>query len=203
MGRYIPIDILERVQEAIFITDEEGRVELCNPAAAALLKRDRAEIEGRHCWEITRFRSAEGKLLCNPKCAVQRQARRGKLPHSQPALLPSSEGVPVKLEVVSIPVSPPRGSRLAILHVLSPSPDLFAKGIPSTDRRGNGDRLECLSPREKEVLGQLARGMSTEEVAGALFLSATTVRNHVRSILSKLHVHSRIEAVLTSVAGQR
>ena len=39
MGRYVPADVLEHVGHAVFITDEVGRVEFCNSAAAALLKR--------------------------------------------------------------------------------------------------------------------------------------------------------------------
>ena len=52
-----------------------------------------------------------------------------------------------------------------------------------------------LTPREVEVLSLLVRGASTEEVAGQLFLSLHTVRNHVRNILAKLGVHSKVQAV--------
>jgi DNA-binding NarL/FixJ family response regulator len=51
-----------------------------------------------------------------------------------------------------------------------------------------------LSPREWEVMELLAGGASTEEAAGALFLSPTTVRVHVSSVLKKLRVSSREEA---------
>jgi two-component system, NarL family, response regulator LiaR len=52
-----------------------------------------------------------------------------------------------------------------------------------------------LSPREWEVLDLLCDGRSTEEVARQLVLSVETVRSHVKSILRKLHVASRREAV--------
>ena len=52
-----------------------------------------------------------------------------------------------------------------------------------------------LTPREREVLGLLAEGLSTEEIVGRLVLSPHTVRNHIRRILSKLDAHSRLEAV--------
>jgi len=202
MGRYVPVEILERVHDPIFITDERGRVELCNSAAAALLNCGRADLEGRRCWEITGLRSPEGKPLCSPHCLVQRKARKGLLPASHPALLQIGAGRALRLDVVSFAVSPPRGRRLAILHVLTPSSDPPVQDCPEEGRRGNGDRLNSLSPREHEILTQLASGRHTEEIAQALFLSAATVRNHVRSILSKLNVHSRIEAVLTSFSTQ-
>ena len=51
-----------------------------------------------------------------------------------------------------------------------------------------------LSPREREVMEHLGRGESTEEVAAALFLSPTTVRVHVSSVLRKLRVKDRASA---------
>jgi DNA-binding CsgD family transcriptional regulator len=52
-----------------------------------------------------------------------------------------------------------------------------------------------LSGRELEVLGRLAEGMGTQEIAKALGLSPNTSRNHIQHILDKLQVHSRLEAV--------
>lgn len=53
-----------------------------------------------------------------------------------------------------------------------------------------------LTPRELEVLQLMADGRRNEEIATQLFLSIQTVKNHVRSIYSKLSVESRVEAVL-------
>jgi DNA-binding CsgD family transcriptional regulator len=52
-----------------------------------------------------------------------------------------------------------------------------------------------LTPREIEVLQELSGGKSTGEVADALGISPLTVQSHVKSILAKLGVHSKIEAV--------
>ncbi|MCU4185682.1 response regulator transcription factor [Acidiferrimicrobium sp. IK] len=56
-----------------------------------------------------------------------------------------------------------------------------------------------LTARELEVLKLVARGMSNKEVADRLFISENTVKNHVRNILEKLHLHSRMEAVMYAV----
>ena len=53
-----------------------------------------------------------------------------------------------------------------------------------------------LTDRELEVLKLVAEGMSNREIAGELFISENTVKNHVRNILEKLHLHSRMEAVV-------
>ncbi|MHB1930733.1 MAG: response regulator [Acidimicrobiales bacterium] len=56
-----------------------------------------------------------------------------------------------------------------------------------------------LTARELEVLKLVARGLSNREVAEELFISENTVKNHVRNILEKLHLHSRMEAVMYAV----
>jgi len=53
-----------------------------------------------------------------------------------------------------------------------------------------------LSPRESEVLDLLATGATTQQIASELFVSVTTVRNHIQRILVKLGAHSKLEAVV-------
>jgi len=53
---------------------------------------------------------------------------------------------------------------------------------------------EKLTPREQEVLALLARGYLYKEIAANLGISINTLRNHLRTIYDKLHVHSRTEA---------
>jgi len=56
-----------------------------------------------------------------------------------------------------------------------------------------------LTDRELEVLKLVAQGMSNREIASELYISENTVKNHVRNILEKLHLHSRMEAVVYAV----
>jgi DNA-binding NarL/FixJ family response regulator len=56
--------------------------------------------------------------------------------------------------------------------------------------------MQDLTAREKEVLGLLASGNTPKEVAAKLDISWQTVRNHIRFIYDKLHVHTRTDAVL-------
>ena len=55
--------------------------------------------------------------------------------------------------------------------------------------------VEALTEKEREVLGYLAALLSTEEIAGAMFVSVNTVKTHVRSILRKLAASRRNEAI--------
>jgi RNA polymerase sigma factor (sigma-70 family) len=56
-----------------------------------------------------------------------------------------------------------------------------------------------LTPREKEVLQALAEGLDSKEIAQQLGISTVTERNHVASILAKLGVHSRLQAMTFAV----
>jgi LuxR family maltose regulon positive regulatory protein len=59
----------------------------------------------------------------------------------------------------------------------------------------DGQVIEPLTAKEQEVLGHLAELLSTEEIAATMFVSVNTVRTHIRSILRKLAVTRRNEAV--------
>jgi len=56
-----------------------------------------------------------------------------------------------------------------------------------------------LTDRELEVLRYVAQGLNNREIAKQLFISENTVKNHVRNILEKLQLHSRMEAVMYAV----
>jgi two-component system NarL family response regulator len=57
----------------------------------------------------------------------------------------------------------------------------------------------ALTQRELEVLKLVAKGQSNREIGDELYISENTVKNHVRNILEKLHLHSRMEAVIYAV----
>ena len=56
-----------------------------------------------------------------------------------------------------------------------------------------------LSPREVEVLRLLARGKTNQQIAGALLVSVSTVKKHVCSVISKLRVSDRTQAIVKAV----
>jgi DNA-binding NarL/FixJ family response regulator len=69
----------------------------------------------------------------------------------------------------------------------------FAASAPDPTRR---HEIERLSEREREVLVEIARGRSNDEIAQRLFIEEATVKSHVSSILLKLGLHSRVQAVI-------
>ena len=75
------------------------------------------------------------------------------------------------------------------------SPEITAKVLQAV-RRSQADRNRgLLSDREVEVLKCLARGQTTAQIAGVLFISENTVKTHIRHILEKMEVNNRAEAV--------
>jgi DNA-binding NarL/FixJ family response regulator len=70
----------------------------------------------------------------------------------------------------------------------------FASMIKKGDERQRVP-LPRLTDRELQVLKLVARGLNNREIARQLYISENTVKNHVRNILEKLQLHSRMEAV--------
>jgi DNA-binding CsgD family transcriptional regulator len=87
------------------------------------------------------------------------------------------------------PVASRRGGAV-VTHLDITAPPI----VPVRGGLGSG-----LGPRELEVLRLMAAGMPNKVIAGRLYISLNTVRNHVKSVLHKLGAHSKLEAVATAV----
>lgn len=89
------------------------------------------------------------------------------------------------------------GTEIAVLSVPDRcSPEQLVALVPGPRRRGRHPRTRdrSLTARERQVLVLLAQGRRNREIAEELFIAENTVKNHVRSILDKLVVGSRVEA---------
>jgi DNA-binding NarL/FixJ family response regulator len=88
-----------------------------------------------------------------------------------------------------------RGEALLAPTVTRRLLDRFAGALPGSPE-AEPSELATLTEREREVLGLMAGGLSNAELAERLFLSETTVKTHVSSILRKLAVRDRVQAVV-------
>jgi DNA-binding NarL/FixJ family response regulator len=67
------------------------------------------------------------------------------------------------------------------------------------ERREVQTRFATLTEREREILRHVAQGQRNDDIAASLFISPQTVQTHVRNVLGKLGVHSKLEAVALAV----
>ena len=83
------------------------------------------------------------------------------------------------------------------------SPEMTSKLVMKLRRdsyaAANAPDVDALTPREREILAWLARGVSNKEIARALDLAESTVKVHVQSVLSKLNIKSRVQAAVFAV----
>jgi DNA-binding NarL/FixJ family response regulator len=73
---------------------------------------------------------------------------------------------------------------------------VFGLADPAHEPTAAAGTAPHLTPRQQDVLRYLAAGSSTAQIAARLGIANETVRNHVRGIMQRLGVHSRLEAVL-------
>jgi DNA-binding NarL/FixJ family response regulator len=95
---------------------------------------------------------------------------------------------------------------LAAIHTIAAGDSLLSPSVTRTviERMahqptlevGSSDRLDELTPREREVLELLARGLSNGEIATELVIEESTVKTHVKRIMMKLRLRDRIQAVI-------
>ena len=204
-----PLDIVGSTADAAFAVDERGRIVIWNRGAEALLGYQASGILGRSCATVFCGRDVFGNRFCDPACAVQRMVLAHEAVSSFRLYLRKESGsaVPVAVSIITVPG--PKASQHTVIHLLHPISDTVtsaahAASLMSPAFAGSTDTLARphaalsnlpLTEREVEILRVLADGRSTKDIADSLYISVTTVRNHVQNILRKLEVHSKVEAV--------
>ena len=77
----------------------------------------------------------------------------------------------------------------------APMSSQIARKVVTTFQEKTDKGLEELSPREREILEHLAKGLLYKEISAELGISQETVRKHVYNVYEKLHVSNRVEAI--------
>jgi DNA-binding NarL/FixJ family response regulator len=117
------------------------------------------------------------------------------------AVLAGATGLLRKTEaVVNIASTVRRAHRGEALH----PPDEVEGAMRRLRHRRDQDddgarRLERLTPREVQILGLMAEGQTPEEITGTLGMSPNTLRTHMQNVLTKLGVHSKMEALVLAI----
>jgi PAS domain S-box-containing protein len=171
---------MEAVGFPAYLIDANGRISALNPAAQDLVGDQRGRL-------------ASSVVAAEDVDEVRRQVARKLLKPAQTDAFVSirdADGDLRRAEISSVSLLDGTGHIVGIfglVHVLDVPP-------------ARDDHTDYhLTPRQREILAQLVRGHSTEQIASSLGIAPDTVRNHIRRLLRALGVHSRLEAVALAV----
>jgi DNA-binding CsgD family transcriptional regulator len=176
-------DALERLRVPLFAIDRNMTIRWLNRASREIV----GDREGEPFTEVL---EASSVPVANRAFAQKTVGNVASTEYD--VSLRRSDGTLVRAEISSIP-----------FHGEGSIAGVF--GLAAIDEQAPPPRATdgevTLTPRQAQVLHLLARGCSTEQMADELGVADDTIRNHVRAILRRLGVHSRLDAVI--VAYQR
>jgi PAS domain S-box-containing protein len=212
-SKALPVDIYAKTADGVYAVNSRQRIVYWSPTAQQILGWKPDEVVGQHCYEVITGGDYEGQRFCRRNCPIVTAARKAKFVGNYDLLSHRKDGSPIWLNVSII--LPPESGRNAIsaVHVFRDvserrrSEQLAQTTLETVARfsAGTEGQVEtrpypppgpALTQRELEVLRLLASGVPTEDIATTLGVSRSTARNHIESILAKLGVHSRLQAVV-------
>lgn len=187
-----------------WITGSDGNIHWINERAQELLGRSPDEVIGQPCHGIVCGTTPKGDPLCGPRCSIPRKVELGHEIEPVAMRIPGRDGKDSFVKVVVIAAEGVVDGEYQLVHcVVDENKEerlrrYIDKVVHRTPHAGREPkRLDDfkLTDREKQILSMLARDETLHGIAETLCVSYVTVRNHVQHILSKLGVHSILEAV--------
>lgn len=172
------------------------------PDAYAVVERQRPDV----CIMDVQFPEHDGieataELVARYGCRVLLLTGATDANTLSAALAAGASGFVHKAE--EIPTIVRAVQRVAKGDVVVETPRLSDPSERQPARSASSQRLlELLTRREREVLELIVRGVGTQEIADQLHVSYSTARTHTQSILTKLGVHSRLEAAAFAVGNR-
>jgi PAS domain S-box-containing protein len=185
--------LLRDTAAGVCAVDAEGRVALWNRSAEHIVGYTAREVVGRLCCQIFAGGDGAGAPLCYNSCHVETAGDRSASSRHFELMTRTKAGAPVRLAVDALLVPDARGECSAVVHLFRD--DDVTRDVRRASADGSAALEAALTPREREVFRLVATGANTRAIATELRVSPATVRNHVQSLLGKLGVHSRLEAV--------
>lgn len=203
--------LLEGTAEAAILIDSNGIIAGCNKAAAKFFGLNENDFIGKPCQEVVLGTDECGRK-CSETCTIQKRAQ-----HHQPI---NSYDIQVKTKEnmqwcnVSVLIADEANSTDPYtIHIIRPQDfqkkleflvrDFVVKetNLPANNVKEVLSAKKTpivnveLTKREIEILQLLANGDTSAKVAKKLFISTSTVNNHIQHIMQKLNAKSRLEAI--------
>jgi PAS domain S-box-containing protein len=206
---------LTSTADGAFVINEQQEIIYWNQAAQKILGYMFDEVVGQPCYEVLTGCDDQGRLICHEHCRVAVTVfKNGTLTDFDANVRTKADEFRwVNMSTFTFPTNG-GGTGRVLVHlfrdvthrkqqeqfidqVLAAAKDLqnhaSSQILSSTPVES---QPTTLTDREGEVLSLLAQGLSTNEIARSLSITSSTVRNHIRNILQKFHVHNRLEAVI-------
>jgi len=200
----IVTDLLQQIAhtcDGVFAVDGNHRIIFWSKAAQALLGYPAKQVLGMSCHQLIQGRDCQGEPTCEGRCFHLEQLRRGRWVPSQDMQTRTKDGCVVWINMSTIGIQARNRKLSALIHIFREVPRPVQECGSEEDSAPDLTELipapeqAPLTRQERNVLRLLAYGTRTGMMAEELGISPITVRNHIQSILRKLKVHSRLEAV--------
>jgi PAS domain S-box-containing protein len=166
---------LEEISVPAYVIDSTGRIRWLNDAAKELV----GDVTGRMFTSVV-----DPEDIPRAKSRFQRNLH-GEGHRDFAIDIVCADGSEQVVEISSVPLRS-RHRAIGMFGLVRPRSE-SGERVPKIDGR--------LTSRQREILGMLADGASTEQIARELHLSRETVRNHIRHISKRLKTSSRLESV--------
>ena len=188
----------------VWVTDPNGNISYVNERAHVLLGASAADSVGLPCHEFIAGHTQAGKAFCELNCPVRFLVSMGREVSPFSLRVKNADGQDHGVRLVVIAAHRREHERPHIVHCIvdEDREDRVRRYLDRIATRSHTppptshpvDRFH-LTQREKQILQLLVNDRTLHQIADELFLSYSTVRNHVQHILHKLGVHSILEAV--------
>ena len=193
-------DILSNLKTAdgIFVTDEHQRVICWSESAERIRGIPESDALGRRCYEVLVGTDFSGQPFCRTECPIIRNARKQRAVRDYELVVKDRAG---RRRLISNSILLWPGERdHAVVHLFREMKS--RKPLPAIRRPGGAKSADTsptpVSRREHEVLQLAATGLRTAEIAESLGVSVYTARNQLSSVMRKLNVRSRVEAIIVA-----
>jgi PAS domain S-box-containing protein len=198
--------LFSETADGVFISAPSGEILFCNKAAETILEASAQQVVGQECREFFNGRDSNGNQLCQWPCPLKMSMSRGDLIQHFEMATRTRTGKPLWIDVSCVALPCDDNQPPTVVHLFRDVTSshqlevLVRQQLAQTQLTTNEKTVSPvpigeLTRRELQIITLMRTGATTAAIAEQLFISKTTVRNHIQNIFSKLNVHSRLEAV--------
>ena len=192
--------------DGVFVSAPSGEILFCNRAAETILEASARQVVGQKCGEFFNGRDSNGNQLCQWPCPLKMTLSRGDLIQHFEMATRTRTGKPLWIDVSCVALPCEDNQPPTVVHLFrdvtaAHQLEVLVRQQLAQTQLAMSESEKTVSPigeltrRELQVVTLMRTGATTAAIAEQLFISKTTVRNHIQNIFSKLKVHSRLEAV--------